>query len=460
MCLPGRTVDAATVPGRRESCPGGKTSDCPVPSFYHAGKVGHNILIFFLLILLLPAVASGYSQNASPATTVPGSGNLTAGTPAITSQPSPTATLIGDVQYPYISTNTSAGTISRTYTFPFQRENVTITANVSTAVYDGAQDGVKYAVTQPGNPVNLIAPGYFNAFISDPRQDSFYAGLLQDFRSIRARDNLSDDEYLELMTVFVQNLPYDTKSGVLDSPPRFPVETFVDGTGNCEDKSILLAGLLSREGYDVVLFLFLPEHHIALGIRNSSYSFQDTGYAYIETTGTLLVSEVPSELVIPEKYGPTGGNGNVTVANVTPLVIRAGNGTTGYTSANQVAFILDAEKEIDARALGLQARMGNCPAKNASCNRTIEQEYDRYAILHNYIVTHKYDRAGLYQKIANLTRQTAAAPVSPAPVPSSKTATCPARHPGPVFPATCRFSLGCIREFIHTLLSGPVIALR
>ena len=106
------------------------------------------------------------------------------------------------------------------------------------------------------------------------------------------------------MTVFVQSLPYDTKSGVLDSPPRFPVETFVDGTGNCEDKSVLLAGLLSREGYDVVLFLFLPEHHIALGIRNSSYSFQDTGYTYIETTGTLLVGEVPSELAIPEKYEP------------------------------------------------------------------------------------------------------------------------------------------------------------
>ena len=82
---------------------------------------------------------------------------------------------------------------------------------------------------------------------------------------------------LALMTVFVQSLPYNTKSGVLDSPPRFPVETFVDGTGNCEDKSVLLPGLLSREGYDVVLFLFLPEHHIALGIRNSSYSFQAPG---------------------------------------------------------------------------------------------------------------------------------------------------------------------------------------
>ena len=197
MCLPGRTVDDNTLPAGRESCPGGKKIDCPVPSFYHAGKVGHIILIFFLLILLLPAVVSGYSQNASSATTVPGSGNLTEGTPVITLQPAPTATLIGDVRYPYIRTNTSAGTISRTYAFPFQKENVTITANVSTAVYDGARDGVKYAVTQPGNPVNLIAPGYFNAFISDPRQDSFYSGLLQDFRSIRARDNLSDDEYLE-----------------------------------------------------------------------------------------------------------------------------------------------------------------------------------------------------------------------------------------------------------------------
>ncbi len=389
---------------------------------------------------------------------VPGSGNLTEGTPVITLQPAPTATLIGDVRYPYIRTNTSAGTISRTYTFPFQKENVTITANVSTAVYDGAQDGVKYAVIQPGNPVNLIAPGYFNAFISDPRQDSFYSGLLQDFRSIRARDNLSDDEYLELMTVFVQSLPYDTKSGVLDSPPRFPVETFVDGTGNCEDKSVLLAGLLSREGYDVVLFLFLPEHHIALGIRNSSYSFQDTGYTYIETTGTLLIGEVPSELAIPEKYEPAGGNGNETVANATPLVIRVGNGTTGFTSADQVASILDTGKEIDARALGLQSRMGNCSVNNASCNQSLEQEYDRYALLHNYIVTHKYDRAGLYLDLSNLTCPVSAAPVSPEPGLSGTAVTCPARHPGTSFPATCRFSLACIRAHLGHLLTGPDIA--
>ena len=452
-----RTVDADRTPACNGSSPEEK-KDLPAPFPYRAGHYRCTLLaVLVLVILLLPAVVSGYSQNASSAAIVRGSGNLTEGTPVPALQPTPTVTLIGDVRYPYIRTNTSAGTISRTYTFPFQQENVTVTANVSTAVYDGAQNGVKYAVSQPGNPVDLLAPGYFNAFISDPLQDSFYTGLLQDFRSIRARDNLSDDQYLELMTVFVQSLPYDTKSGVLDNPPRFPAETFVDGTGNCEDKSVLLAGLLSREGYDVVLFLFLPEHHIAVGIKNSSYSFQGTGYAYIETTGTLLVGEVPSELAIPEKYAPAGGNGNETVANTTPLVIRVGNGTTGYTGADQVAFILDTEKEIDARAGGLEAQAGNCSVKNASCNQSAEQEYDRYAILHNYIVTHKYDRPGLYQELSNLIRPAAAAPVPPAPVLSNETATCPARYAGTVFPA-CRFSLACIQAHLGHLLTGPGVA--
>ena len=445
-------MDTEGAPARRGSRPEEQTN-LPVPFPSRAGHIGRIFFAILLLSLLLPAVVSGYSPNTASAAIVPGSGNLTAGIPASTPQPAPTATLIGNVRYPYIRANTSTGTISRTYTFPFEKENVTITANVSTAAYDGAQDGVKYAVSQPGNPVSLIAPGYFNAFVRDPRQDSFYTCLVQDFRSIRARDNLSDDQYLELMTVFVQSLPYDTKSGVLDNPPRFPVETFVDGTGNCEDKSVLLAGLLSREGYDVVLFLFLPEHHIAVGIKNSSYSFQDTGYMYIETTGTLLVGEVPTELAIPEKYAPAGGN--ETVANATPIVIRVGNGTTGYTSAAQVAFILDTEKQTDSRAEGLQAQMGNCSVKNASCNQSFLLEYDRYAILHNYIVTHKYDRPGLYEDLFNITRPVTAAPVASAPVLSGKTTTCPARHYRIVSPASCRFSLACIRAHLGHFLSGP-----
>jgi hypothetical protein len=177
------------------------------------------------------------------------------------------------------------------------------------------------------------------------------------------------------------------------------VETIVDGTGDCDDKSVLLAGLLSREGYDVALFLFIPEHHMAVGVRNGSYQFRDTGYMYVETTYTALVGDVPRKLILSEKYEPDGQAENVSILNSTPQVIRIGSGTTPYTSADEIGYILSRRDEIDAKIAVLRVNMGNCTSGNTSCNETILQEYNRYAGIHNYIVEHPFDRTGLYQSL-------------------------------------------------------------
>ena len=87
-------------------------------------------------------------------------------------------------------------------------------------------------------------------------------------------DTLDDDEYLELMAVAVQSLPYDT-DGTLTAP-KFPIETYVDGRGDCDDKSLLLAALLAREGYSVALFYFKPEAHMALGVKGYQCDYKDT----------------------------------------------------------------------------------------------------------------------------------------------------------------------------------------
>ncbi|WP_424729469.1 hypothetical protein [Methanoregula sp.] len=423
-----------------------------------SGSIGRILLVIFLILSLAIIPSLALALSSTPVTfgaiTVPG--NQTSGSSASFAHPEPTQTLIGDVEYPYIQKNLSPGIITRSYTFPFLDANVTVMANVSVAVYDGAHNGIKYAIAQPGNTVYLLAPGYFNAFVNDPRQDPFYSGILQDLRAIRSQHNLTDDEYLELMTVFVQSLPYDEKSGLLDLPPRFPVETFVDGTGNCEDKSVLLAGLLSQEGYNVTLFLFMPEHHIAVGVQNSSSSFQNTGYLYIETTNTLLVGEVPSELAIPVKYGQPGQTGTVTITNVTPLVIRVGNGTKGYTSADEVEEILVTQKTIESRIAQIQMRMGNCSFENTSCNQTLEQEYDLYAVLYNYIATHLYDRAGLYEDLHFPSGSPEGAPSSDNIAPANKTPTTkPAVSETPPF-TSCRFSFMCLWQNIRHVLTSLV----
>ena len=390
-----------------------KTTGAPSPRYsgrygcragvFHPRSPGHFTVLLLLLLclpLVLPpsaALPSGIGQVGPSYQGFPVPVNSSAGnqTPVLLN---PTVTPLPDVIYPSIAENHQPGTINRTFTFRFREENVTIRANVSTALYEGARNGIKYAVAPPDSPVEELAPGYYRAFVNDPRQESLYASLLQQFRSVRSEYKLTDDEYLELMTVFVQNLPYDQDAGLHpDNPPRFPVETVVDGTGDCDDKSVLLAGLLSREGYDVALFLFIPEHHMAVGVRNESYQYRDTGYMYIETTYTALVGEVPQKLILSEKYETDGQPENLSILNSTPLVIRIGAGTTPYTSGDETGFILSKRQEIDEKIAELRVNMGNCTYGNTSCNESIEQEYNRNAEFHNYLVRHPYDRAGLYQ---------------------------------------------------------------
>ena len=87
---------------------------------------------------------------------------------------------------------------------------------------------------------------------------------------------------LMLAATMVQNIPYDSDAGTTgkDEYARYPVETLVDNTGDCEDTSILLAAILRELGYDVLIMRF--DGHVALGVANSE--FQKAG-AYIEKSG-------------------------------------------------------------------------------------------------------------------------------------------------------------------------------
>lgn len=100
---------------------------------------------------------------------------------------------------------------------------------------------------------------------------------------------------------FVQSLPYskDYVTTGYDEYPRYPIETLVDGTGDCEDTAILTAALLKEMKYDVVLIS--PPGHMAVGITCSdcsgtSFSYNNKKYYYLETTGkNWKVGQIPEE---------------------------------------------------------------------------------------------------------------------------------------------------------------------
>jgi hypothetical protein len=114
-----------------------------------------------------------------------------------------------------------------------------------------------------------------------------------------------------------------TRLNLGSSTMRYPYMVIYDGKGLCGEKSALLAALLQRLGYGVVLYHYDSEKHMALGIKSpAQYSYRNTGYAFIETTSPSI---------------PTDSSGNYTsIGKLTsmPFVYVVSNGR----SMNTIAF--------------------------------------------------------------------------------------------------------------------------
>jgi hypothetical protein len=289
------------------------------------------------------------------------------------------------------------------YTFPFERATIKVTSPVDPAVYIGAKTADKETLVRGNVSDEILLQRTYLAMIDDPSQDQFYSDLIRNMRSIRDQQGLDNDEYLELMTVFVQSIRYETTS---ENPPKFPVETYVDKSGDCDDKSLLLAGLLSREGYNVSLLSFTPESHMAVGVVCPDGDYKRTGYAFIETTN-LSFAGVPTDTL----------GGGVPLVSY-PLVILVGNGTKIYGSCMDAVYLDTVYKTSEQKVKDLTTRIDSM---NAEMNRyyatrdannynlriplynDLQNKRLKYAELHNYILDHKYDRKGTYQYVkANL----------------------------------------------------------
>ncbi len=322
-----------------------------------------------------------------------------------------------------------SGPIISAQTFPFEKETVTISVQVNGSVYQGAKMADK-SVTVYGNVSEneWIADSY-RSMVNDPAQAELYENLIAEFRKIRDGENLSDDEYLELITTYVQSLRYET---IEENPAKFPVETVAERSGDCDDRSLLLAGLLSREGYQVALLEFVPEAHMAVGAGSSDYLYGKTNYTYIETTNLSFVGVPPQTL-----------ENNITLRS-DPVIIPIGNGMKIYHDGSETRYIneMDSLSLQKAQELGpqiqslgpelkteqekiqqLESEMtqmkssGDVQGYNAKVSvhntlvsdynnqldgyRQLYSRYENYALVHNYITDHQFDRAGVYEYVKN-----------------------------------------------------------
>lgn len=289
------------------------------------------------------------------------------------------AALLGpSAEYPAIAPAPSSGApVPVERTFSFEGGTETIAAGVDAGVLAGARANAKEVLVRGEVPEEEWVAGAYRAEILDPAQDGFWDELAAGFRAVRDRRGLDGDRYLELMAACVQQLPYAAAPG---TDAKYPVETWADGSGDCDDKALLLAGLLSREGYRVALLVFPPESHMAVGVGcPDGYDYAGTGYAYLELTGPAYIGTVP-----------TGIGDGIRIASA-PIVVPIGNGTALYGAAGETAAIESARGQARATidALGPEIERQNSmlaqerrsleSLRSAGARESFEAAHARYA---------------------------------------------------------------------------------
>ena len=116
--------------------------------------------------------------------------------------------------------------------------------------------------------------------------------IIEEFKKQGQEHNFTSDQIVFNIISFIQALPYtsDSVTTGYDEYPRYPIETLVDGGGDCEDSSILAAALISEMGYGVILLEF-PDH-VAIGVKGEEnigdvyYEYNGSKYYYVETTSS------------------------------------------------------------------------------------------------------------------------------------------------------------------------------
>ncbi len=142
----------------------------------------------------------------------------------------------------------------------------------------------------------------YSVYVTHPLDDPYIDLLVAKIKSIAQQEGYTEYQTVEFADAFVQSLPYtvDSVTTPFDEYPRYPLETLIDNGGDCEDTSILLASIIEKMGYGVVLVV-LPSH-VGVGVKGGEtlygtyWDYNGSKYYYVETTGENWgIGEIPDE---------------------------------------------------------------------------------------------------------------------------------------------------------------------
>ena len=134
-------------------------------------------------------------------------------------------------------------------------------------------------------------PADYHYYINDAWNASICKSLATAIVNTAKASGYSDREALFEVVAFVQSIPYqydkDSKAKAADYA-KYPIETLMEGAGDCEDSSILLATMLKELGYGVAI-IYYPGH-IMVGIAGAdnevgtNFTVDGVKYFVMETT--------------------------------------------------------------------------------------------------------------------------------------------------------------------------------
>ena len=193
-------------------------------------------------------------------------------------------------------------TIGRRYVWNFKGKPYTVLMTIDLEKYNSYSGKERYDIPK------LVEEGR-----------TTIGNLTREFQRIfKQNRNWKRQDHVDFVLSFVQSLPYtldDVTTGY-DEFRRYAVETLIEGGGDCEDTTILVAAILRGLGEETAL-IFTPGH-IAIGVSGnftgSSLTYNGIKYFYCETTGTgWTVGTLPAsvgktvEAIVPlnpSKIGP------------------------------------------------------------------------------------------------------------------------------------------------------------
>jgi hypothetical protein len=173
---------------------------------------------------------------------------------------------------------------------------------------------------------------YFKHLLLAASRSGAVRSLADELRIIRLRERLDSDQYLELITRAIQEIPY----GVVSPEFLLPAEVLAGRSGVCSEKSVLLAALLTHEGYDTALIILDADGHVAVGVGSDGPGYLGSRFAFIETTAGMYVGQVK------EAYR---GVGPVPRA---PQIVPVGSGRRYHASAEVdviIRFLRQAQRD-------------------------------------------------------------------------------------------------------------------